>query len=359
MLLIEIGMLIGGIYAIVFAKVPSFLVSGGKYQAEGLVARWVGVLLLLPLPIIFLGNTILPLLFGEDGTQYTIMLEIITVLGVAVLSVVLVRVVGKRVEPVNNKEATTSTQRTGIRIWLRITSTVFGGMFVVLSFPLLIASVMMFDSPGSQGNPPTVLLFWSVISFPILCLFSIVGSWVLYRFTKDTAARLVSLLPLVSVLLFLAGWFWLDMSCGGNFDCHIDPPTMQEQGNTINASECALPTLDGGDSLGTTGCGVLKVGVIVTGITSNTTEAHNWQFSAQNRKQFTITIESDGSCPQISILDSSGSVIESFKDENKIYLCPSGMTTTSFFHFDPPAIDTYILHLTTPATPGTYWLKIE
>jgi hypothetical protein len=250
-------------------------------------------------------------------------------------------------------------QRTGTRNWLIVTSIVFGGTFVVLSFPLLIASVMMFDAPGSQGNPPTVLLFWSVISFPVLCLFSIVGSWVLYRFTKDTAARLVSLLPLVSGLLFLVGWFWLDVSCGGNFNCQIDPPTMQEQGNTTNASECALPALDGGDSLGTTGCGVLTVGIIVTGITSNTTEAHNWPFSAQNGHQITITIESGESCPQISVLDSSGSVIESFKDENKIHICPSGMTTTSFFYFDPPTNGTYILHLITPETPGTYWLKIE
>jgi hypothetical protein len=58
---------------------------------------------------------------------------------------------------------------------------------------------------------------------------------------------------------------------------------MQEQGKATNVSKCALPALDGGDSLNTTGCGVLKTGVIVTGITNSTSEAHNWQFSAQNR----------------------------------------------------------------------------
>jgi hypothetical protein len=41
-------MLIGCIYAIVTAKVQSFLVDGGKYQVEGIVARLFGVLLILP-----------------------------------------------------------------------------------------------------------------------------------------------------------------------------------------------------------------------------------------------------------------------------------------------------------------------
>lgn len=33
--ILESAMLIGGIYAIVAAKVPAFLVGGGKYQVEG------------------------------------------------------------------------------------------------------------------------------------------------------------------------------------------------------------------------------------------------------------------------------------------------------------------------------------
>ncbi len=41
-------MLIGGIYAIVTAKVLFFLVGGGRYQVKGTVARLFGVLLILP-----------------------------------------------------------------------------------------------------------------------------------------------------------------------------------------------------------------------------------------------------------------------------------------------------------------------
>jgi hypothetical protein len=135
---------------------------------------------------------------------------------------------------------------------------------------------------------------------------------------------------------------------------------MQERGNAIHATQCALLVVDGRDGLDTTGCGSLEVGINATGITSGTSEAQNWQFSAQQGNQITITIENDGkSCPQISILDSSGSVIQGFKDENGSHLCPGGMTTTSFFNFNPPTNGTYIVRLVTPSTPGAYWLKIE
>lgn len=105
LLIVEIAMLIGGIYAIVTAKVPSFLVGGGKYQVEGTVARLFGILLILPLPVAFLSGIILALLFGEGGTGYAAILEFITVIGIAIFATVLTRIVGKKIEPENNIEA--------------------------------------------------------------------------------------------------------------------------------------------------------------------------------------------------------------------------------------------------------------
>jgi hypothetical protein len=220
--------------------------------------------------------------------------------------------------------------------------------------------VGFYDSPLS-GNGMGVLdysLIFSVISFPLVCLGSSLGIW----FLKDKNKKLafyVSVLPVLPLILIFAVFAWANVSTCGSFHCE-SASTMQEQGNAIHAAECERHVVDGGDGLDTTGCGVLEVGVNATGITSSTLEAHNWQFSAQNRNQITITIENDGkSCPQISILDSSGSVIEGFKDENGSHLCPSGMTTTTFFYFNPPTNSTYILRLVTPSTPGAYWLKIE
>ncbi len=133
--IVEIAMLIGGIYAIVSAKVPSFLVGGGKYQVEGMTARLFGVLLILPLPIAFLGGIILALLFGEEGTGYAIILELITVLGVAILAVVLTRVVGKRVEPVNDIEATIAKKSQGALMYAIFS---FTGFAALICCPLAI-----------------------------------------------------------------------------------------------------------------------------------------------------------------------------------------------------------------------------
>ncbi len=215
--------------------------------------------------------------------------------------------------------------------------------------------ILFFDSPSPDWNA-NYFFIDSVISFPIVCI----GSSLAILFLKNKYNKFafcVSLLPVLPLILVFAASTWMNLSTCGKFDCSI--PSMQEQAHTTNASECAFPAPDGGDSLGTTGCGVLKVGVIVTGITSNTTEAHNWQFSAQHGTRITITIESGESCPQISVHDSSGSVIESFEDDNNAHICPSGMTTTSYFYFDPPTNGTYILRLITTETPGAYWLKIK
>jgi hypothetical protein len=220
--------------------------------------------------------------------------------------------------------------------------------------------VAFYDSPlsgGGMGFLDYVLIF-SVISFPLVCLGSSFGIWFLKDKNKKLAFYL-TLLPALPLIIIFAVFTWSNISSCGSFNCE-GVSTLQEQGNAIQAADCALPIFDGEDGLDTTGCGSLDVGVNATGSTSSTSEAHNWQFSAQHGNQITITIENDGkSCPQISILDSSGSVIEGFKDENSIQICPSGMTTTSFFYFDPPTNGTYILRLITPKTSGAYWLKIE
>ncbi|MFN2235760.1 MAG: hypothetical protein ACK2U1_16160 [Anaerolineales bacterium] len=133
LLVVEIAMLIGGIVAIVTAKVPGFLVGGGKYQVEGATARLFGVLLLLPLPIAFFGALILALLFGEEGAGYATILELVTVVGIAILAVVLIRVVGKKVEPVNDIEATIAKKAQGALMYAIFSAT---GFAAVICCPL-------------------------------------------------------------------------------------------------------------------------------------------------------------------------------------------------------------------------------
>lgn len=290
-------------------------------------------------------------------------ISIVVIVIVAFIAVVIAIDFSKRVESVNDNGVElvnnkVKTQRTETRIWL-LTSSFVWLVGLVLSPFIILATAMGFTSRSSAEDPVSLVFYWILVLFPIVCLCSIVGAWILYNAKKDSAARLFSLLPLVNVILLfgilLVSFLWAFLS-----PSDTSTLTMHEQGNVMHTAKCALPVLDGGDGLSTTGCGVLAVSVIATGNTSSTSEAHNWQFYAQKGIQTTITIETDlSSCPQIRILDSSGNVIEGFKDENSHDLCKGGLTTTSYVYFNPPSNGTYILRLITPKTSGAYWLKIE
>lgn len=61
-------------------------------------------------------------------------------------------------------------------------------------------SAMIFDAPGSGRDPAAILLFLSVISFPLACAAAIVLEWRFYRANRLREACWSSLLPLVSPL---------------------------------------------------------------------------------------------------------------------------------------------------------------
>ena len=82
------------------------------------------------------------------------------------------------------------------------------GIWGTLTVPGLIGaalSVMFFDAPGSMSNPAAYLNALVVISFPCLCIASIVASWILWTRNKHrpTAPAYVPLaaacLPLIPV----------------------------------------------------------------------------------------------------------------------------------------------------------------
>jgi len=54
-LVLEILFLLSGVWAIFTGKLPAFLFGGDKYQIEGIAIRILGVVLLLPLPVAFIG----------------------------------------------------------------------------------------------------------------------------------------------------------------------------------------------------------------------------------------------------------------------------------------------------------------
>jgi hypothetical protein len=61
----------------------------------------------------------------------------------------------------------------------------------VLLFPGLVGaalSPMFFDAPGSMNNPAAWTNAMIIVSFPLLCLISIAGSWIAWSFRKRSMA---------------------------------------------------------------------------------------------------------------------------------------------------------------------------
>lgn len=107
-------------------------------------------------------------------------------------------------------------QKTTARNRLIVTTLLFAIGGVLGIFPALF-SPMMFDAPGSTQNPFTVALFLSVISFPVVCLLSIVVSWVLYALDRRRAAWLFALIPLIPIVLGALALTGLQLLHGGSF----------------------------------------------------------------------------------------------------------------------------------------------
>ena len=67
-------------------------------------------------------------------------------------------------------------------------------------FPGLVGAAlsgMMFDAPGSMENPVAWINALIIVSFPLLCLVAIVGSWIAFPFQKRRSAISPSLGQLV------------------------------------------------------------------------------------------------------------------------------------------------------------------
>jgi hypothetical protein len=71
-------------------------------------------------------------------------------------------------------------------------------------------SPMFFDAPGSMDNPAAWLNALIVVSFPVLCLLSIGGSWFVWSVRRRNPARLPSsaaiaaaALPLIPIAYFV------------------------------------------------------------------------------------------------------------------------------------------------------------
>lgn len=82
-------------------------------------------------------------------------------------------------------------------------------LFVLLLAPWFLfagLSVMMFDSPGSEKDPTTLVIFFTILAYPLGLLVSIISSWIAYARSMDKLAYWMNSIPLFWVLPI--GLFW-------------------------------------------------------------------------------------------------------------------------------------------------------
>ena len=95
LLIIEFLLLVDGVWAIIFGKLPvglfNFLFGLGEYKFPPKQTRMFGVLLSSPIPVSYLVSLLLTKLFGAQGTLYATIFEGIYILAIMTASVIIVR----------------------------------------------------------------------------------------------------------------------------------------------------------------------------------------------------------------------------------------------------------------------------
>ena len=64
-----------------------------------------------------------------------------------------------------------------------------------------VMSPMMFDAPGSEKDPYVWKLFYCVVSFPVVCVLTIAGSWIAYAFLRHSRTPFARVFPIVLACL--------------------------------------------------------------------------------------------------------------------------------------------------------------
>jgi len=93
----------------------------------------------------------------------------------------------------------------GRRPTLAIVVTAVWGVLLLPGLLGAALSPMFFDAPGSMDNPAAWINALIVVSFPILCLLSIAGTWMVWRLRAPGPAQIVTAcLPLIPIV-YVAG----------------------------------------------------------------------------------------------------------------------------------------------------------
>ena len=82
---------------------------------------------------------------------------------------------------------------------------------------LAVTSLFLFDAPGSEKNPATILLFVCALTLPVTSILSIAVPWIFYARKHYRAACLLALAPVLNLAGGAGALIWLEIFNGGRF----------------------------------------------------------------------------------------------------------------------------------------------
>jgi len=89
------------------------------------------------------------------------------------------------------------------------------GTLLIPGLVSLLFTPMMFDAPGSASNPMTYLIILFVLSFPVLCIFSLIGTWVAFNMQRRSPERsltvpqiVIACLPLIPIGIWIVDFMF-------------------------------------------------------------------------------------------------------------------------------------------------------
>ena len=102
------------------------------------------------------------------------------------------------------------------RFWMWIGTIIFlfagfGGCGMAMMSP------MMFDSPAAAENIPTMILFISILIFPLSCFIGVFVSWRKFNSGSTVEARQFMLMPVINFIVLVLVISYIMIAQGGRF----------------------------------------------------------------------------------------------------------------------------------------------
>jgi hypothetical protein len=112
-------------------------------------------------------------------------------------------------QPFSAQQPPDAKVKSKARLTLILTNVIFG-LLLVPGFGAMLISPLVFDAPDADKNPSLIAFTVALVSYPVLTLPAIIGSWILYAMKWYRAAIWVSYLPLLPLLVALLCFLLLE-----------------------------------------------------------------------------------------------------------------------------------------------------